>query len=300
VTLADFLESVFGSVRRHAKEMRGEVPPPVATLGSRLEIADRIERSPLFVLEDGPGLVRFVDEFREDLVEDLAVGLMTPFPSVAVAFNWRDAWRLNWIIRLGSGEAGDRFLLVSFGENARDLPGFPQALEFEFAGKKDGQFLIHLAGETMARYLRVDRRPAGQVSPEIGGVVEAAILRVAAISHPANYILETTPLLTPREERRVERGERRPVRKKRHYVVIDHEGLADMTPRAPAEGSHSSPIPHARRGHWMRLSERCREARAQGRDRVWRREAFVGPREFADESNRYRILLSTAELPAIQ
>jgi hypothetical protein len=122
--------------------------------------------------------------------------------------------------------------------------------------------------------------------------VQKAILRVAVISHPANYIVSTTPSLTPREERiKKERGVM-PIRKRPHYIVIDREDLVNLNPatRAP-DGTHASPIPHSRRGHWRRLSERCTAARAAGRTKTWVADAYVGEREFADEKNRYRVVL---------
>jgi hypothetical protein len=47
----------------------------------------------------------------------------------------------------------------------------------------------------------------------------------------------------------------------------------------------------------MRLSERCRIARNEGRTKTWVRETFVGNREFSDAANSYRVLLSPREIP---
>lgn len=37
----------------------------------------------------------------------------------------------------------------------------------------------------------------------------------------------------------------------------------------------------------MRLDERCLAARAGGKERIWRKETYVGEREFEDGKNRY-------------
>jgi hypothetical protein len=39
------------------------------------------------------------------------------------------------------------------------------------------------------------------------------------------------------------------------------------------------------------LAERCKAARAGGKDRVWIRETYVGERTFEDEKSRYEVLL---------
>lgn len=116
------------------------------------------------------------------------------------------------------------------------------------------------------------------------------LTRVAAISHPANYIVRVTPKMTPREERRTASGKRYPAQKTPHFVVVDHEVLVQMNPRKPV-GTHASPVPHHRRGHWKRLSERCRHARMLGREKAWVRPAYVGETKFSDHRHHYEVIL---------
>lgn len=120
---------------------------------------------------------------------------------------------------------------------------------------------------------------------------QPVLKQAAAISHPSNYVLQVRPKLTPREGRRLSSGHRMPVQKSPHYVVVDHEVLVSMSGRNGAAGTHASPVPHHRRGHWMRLAERCRAARETGKERVWVRPSYVGEREFADLKNDYKVLL---------
>lgn len=118
----------------------------------------------------------------------------------------------------------------------------------------------------------------------------AIIKQAAMISHPTNYLVEVRPELTPREARRAAAGKGVSVKKTPHYVVLDYDGLQELR-GVPLGGTHASPVPHHRRGHWMRLSERCRNARALGLDKTWVRPSFIGDREFSDVKNKYIVHL---------
>jgi len=119
----------------------------------------------------------------------------------------------------------------------------------------------------------------------------AVIKQAAAISHPGNYVVQVTPSLTPKEERKVAQGRERPIRKMPHFIVVDHDVLVSMNPSRQQGGVHASPVPHERRGHWMRLAERCRRARLEGKEKVWVRPAYVGERVFTDGKNHYEVLM---------
>ena len=111
---------------------------------------------------------------------------------------------------------------------------------------------------------------------------------VVAISHPANYIVQVTPKLTHHEERRVASGRSRSGQKARHFIVVDHEVLVRMR-KEPTE-THASPVPHHRRGHWKRLSERCRHAKLMGKEKVFVRPTFVGDPKWSCDKNFYEVL----------
>lgn len=112
---------------------------------------------------------------------------------------------------------------------------------------------------------------------------------LTGVSHPSRYIVRVTPKLTPKEERRVAAGKRDNHGKTPHFVVVDHEVLVRM--RKDPEGTHASPVPHDRRGHWARLPERCRHARLLGKDKVWKRPTFVGEKTWQGEKALYEVLL---------
>lgn len=133
----------------------------------------------------------------------------------------------------------------------------------------------------------------GSSSPKMDAFLDkeshAVIKQASAISHPANYVIQVTPTLTPKESRKVEAGRERPIRKKPHYIVVDHEIVVRMS---RGSGEHASPVPHERRGHWRRLAEHCRHAREGGKEKTWVRPTYVGETIFSDEKNKYEVLMN--------
>lgn len=127
------------------------------------------------------------------------------------------------------------------------------------------------------------------VATPLGNEMVESCRYIAAISHPAQYIVKVTPTLTPHEQRRRVAGKGLPREKTPHFLVVDHEVIVRMR-KDPTE-THASPIPHERRGHWARLAERCRHAKLLGKDKVWKRPTFVGERVWNDQKNLYEVLL---------
>jgi hypothetical protein len=101
---------------------------------------------------------------------------------------------------------------------------------------------------------------------------------IAFINQPQNYIVKETVPLTPREERLKGKSMESPEHympyfaKKPRHIVLDYSGVKELLRRSkePAR-SHSSPLPHKRRGHWRFLrAEKFKEKRY-----VWVRPADV-------------------------
>ena len=67
-----------------------------------------------------------------------------------------------------------------------------------------------------------------------------------------------------------------------HYILVDPARMRDYG--HPSEGTHRSPTPHPRRGHWRRLPEGYRK------ERTWVRDTFVGAREWSSEGKTYKIV----------
>ncbi|MBV9279331.1 MAG: hypothetical protein JOZ41_04550 [Chloroflexi bacterium] len=72
----------------------------------------------------------------------------------------------------------------------------------------------------------------------------------------------------------------------REYGQPGGAGERDETP-----GGHTSPRPHGRRGHWRMLrAERFRRDEAGQVRRVFVRPAWIGPREWLSEGQRYQVI----------
>lgn len=118
---------------------------------------------------------------------------------------------------------------------------------------------------------------------------------ITSILHPTNYVVKTSPTLTTKERHRFASGHPLSPRKRPYFIIVDHEVLVRMRRGIPAQGEEidrASPTPHHRRGHWRRLSERCRHARLLGKERIQVREAFIGDTKFSDEKNFYEVMLN--------
>jgi hypothetical protein len=163
------------------------------------------------------------------------------------------------------------FMRIHGAENVRTLPMLWSA---GYGGTKEGNQL----GITML-----------EMATPLSNEVAESLRYVTAISHPANYVVKVTPRLTPHESRRVASGKAYPDQKIPHFLVVDHEVIVRM--RNDPSGTHASPVPHERRGHWRRLAERCRHAKLLGKDKTYVRPSLVGEPKFEDAKNLYEVLL---------
>jgi hypothetical protein len=116
-----------------------------------------------------------------------------------------------------------------------------------------------------------------------------ALRYVTSISHPANYIVSVRPKMTQHEERRAAAGKQVDGAKLPHFIVVDHDVVVGM--RRDPEGTHSSPVPHERRGHWRRLAERCKYAKLMGKDKVFVRPTLVGETTWESQKNYYEVIM---------
>jgi hypothetical protein len=60
--------------------------------------------------------------------------------------------------------------------------------------------------------------------------------------------------------------------------------------RVDRDGTHASPIPHRRKGNWATL--RASRYGERVGERVWRKEAWIGDREWMFEGSHYRVVNS--------
>lgn len=70
------------------------------------------------------------------------------------------------------------------------------------------------------------------------------------------------------------------------------------TTQAESTGTHASPRPHRRRGHWRELSHTRYRHHPQYKQKIWVKPSFIGPEQTVYESNLYRLIKPLDELLA--
>jgi hypothetical protein len=305
VTFQDFLEHFYSALKKGVPAGLG-VPAELAPLGGYDRIRALVEQAHVFHLEAPGDEAAFMKEVGQDAVEDLQNTIPVPFDSFAIVQEEGDSghWQFRWVLRLAKAgawsgsnnlfEGDNHFLLWVYSSAAGRPPDFFSSMRFQYLGGKGIE--VRLSLDSVQRFAQGLQRTSIEAQAALQSIVTGILLEIGAISHPANYILERTPALSPREERQGTRGESRPFKKRNHFIVVDHDQLMELNPATRSStGMHASPIPHARRGHWRRLAEGCSKARAEGKTKVWVGPTYVGEREFGDEKNWYRLLLHSTQ-----
>lgn len=73
------------------------------------------------------------------------------------------------------------------------------------------------------------------------------------INRQDRFIVKITPEMTDREKRLAAKGKKFSFSKKPAHIVLDHSQVREIIAASRQGGTHSSPLPHQRRGHWRRL-----------------------------------------------
>lgn len=235
-----------------------------------------------------------------ELTEEAKDWILMPFKDVTMVEkltrnNGREVWVVSRVIEATApnGE-GQPFLVFGYELTNLSDRSEPHASQFWYRGcAPDDEPFRGLVGKRvkyeLTRNLFMEIPGLPDEENDLGAC-EAMVRMIVAISHPANYVVKVSPRLTPREERREKQGRANPA-KKPHFIVIDHEVLVNLDPRRRrSTGTHASPVPHHRRGHWRRLADRCVHARQRGH-RIPVRPSYVGDRKFEDQKNFYEVLL---------
>ena len=68
------------------------------------------------------------------------------------------------------------------------------------------------------------------------------------------------------------------------------------TTEAESTGTHASPKPHQRRGHWRELSHPRYRHHPQYKQKIWVKPSFIGPEQAEYEGNLYRLIKPLDEL----
>lgn len=287
MTFQDFLERCDAELRRE---------DPIQKYDQDAESVPPLSRSHIFHLGDDEKVREVVKEIQDDLTSDMSARIPMPFTDVAMVSRLGGRWVMDRLIEAfepwrmvdwKGTKFSQKFMVVRHIEDSKE----PFAWACGFLGMVDDK----ISFETVCPFeglvkMELGDAPARAFAREIEVNTGAILIQATMISHPMNYLVRVTPPLSPKEERRAREGAPRPIRKAAHFIVVDHEVLVGMSPNRG--GTHASPVPHHRRGHWMRLAERCRAARGRGEERVWVRPTYVGEREFSDDGgNRYEVML---------
>lgn len=306
ITFSDFLETTGADDRRFQDMVISKVP-----MESRVP---PLPQTHIFNMGDDEDIMESIIPIRPDISADCRDRIPMPFGDMAcvstVPFGGQRYWILDRIIsepkfRPENSGYGDlvkdrgwtikqHLFIMRYTEHNKELFGpaaIPTMWDVWFCGTTGDRYNvlcgIDLIFHKYASALLGDRV---QVFYDLAMKETASILeQLTAISHPQNYIVRVTPNLTPREHRQVGAGEPRPMRKAPHFIVVDHDILVRMS--GDHYGTHASPVPHERRGHWRRLAERCRHAKLSGKEKVFVRPTYVGERNFEDPKNKYEVLM---------
>ncbi len=305
MTFADYLEHITAKVKRDLEApMREDVAEELGLFTTKAHVLDLFTRAHLFNLGEADDIERAAVDLREDLREDFEQGVPAPFSNMIILFQKDGRWGCEWHVSMKpyveglpfAGAAKDLRLVVDLGEMDFPAPAFEYMVFYDLLQSDSGLLGIQSYGKATARAMELHGLSRTEAGIALVKGVMPMLERVALVAHPANYIVRTSPKLTPREERRHKEKSELPVRKRPFYIVINHDRLVSLNPANAREGGHRSPVPHARRGHWMELAERCRLARAEGKTRVWLKQVYVGERQFEDEKNRYRVFVDREDL----
>lgn len=318
----DFLEHVDRDIRQLRNWIAGEPRLKV----NADEHLPELSKTHLFHMGDDEDIVAAIRPIEQEIMDECREGIPMPFSDVACVSSVDVAGVPRWIMdrvilnpasvpieppedmRQELEKKGrrvlQRLLVIRHSEYDYVLMGkdvvIPSIWQLWYVGV-EGEKTFHMISAADPLYEAMFRNTNPGVDPfqafhRLAKESIPILEQLAAISHPQNYVVRVTPQLTPREARRAERGEPRPVRKSPHFIVVDHEVLSGMN-RQRSTGTHASPVPHERRGHWRRLSERCRQARLLGRDKIFVRPSYVGERVFQDDKNQYEVLLDFGKTP---
>ncbi len=313
----DAVESSFAFARKKFRQSVAESVAKGDPYGILLftHLAKALEQASVFYLGDISDLSDCVSRLKDDLNADLKAcrnKLLMPYPSIFMIGRQDPSQKLlsapeeaypgkvviaSWAVTLvtllpddwrSPGKSESRYNYAAVGmmyDTEHKNWDTHQGGTFCLTQEDDGPHIQMLTRLGIHTNIVGDQYSEHQAKVVMTNSVSAVML----ISHPFNYIVRETPALTPKETRRIAKGKTYPDRKRPRYRIVDHDVLVHLS--QGILGTHESPVPHKRRGHWRRLSDRCVHAKDRGVDRVPVRDAWVGDAEFEVDGKRYQVLL---------
>lgn len=125
------------------------------------------------------------------------------------------------------------------------------------------------------------------------------VLLLATLAYLAGcdeYLVEVTPQLTEKQRKQAQRygeGSKPWTRDDLPYFILIDPNRAREYGRKESEqgGSHASPRPHSRRGHWRELrAERYEREMDGSARRVWIKPVWIGAMEWVDQGQSYKVV----------
>jgi hypothetical protein len=144
--------------------------------------------------------------------------------------------------------------------------------------------LRYMDAQWQQRITHAERDGDKQLAPNAFLVLLHAL---ATLSAATDYIVEVVP---PRDDspRAARTARIKPWLRPLPECILLSPGDRHRYGYPDHGGTHASPTPHARRGHWRTL--RAERYGANRGKRVWAREAWIGDREWQHEGRTYRII----------
>ena len=247
-----------------------------------LEAARDYQRIPFLDVRNVEPLPGRID--RKIAIEDLFPRL--PFDRFAMEL---DAWNCCEINFLGPEDLHD--IHSDLARDSRCLwhldvwlykrDESPIDVRYVIQEKKDGQRLL-LPGNDIARTNMTNDR-AGRFFGWAHAVIEAVV-------SSSSHLVEVSPT-SSRTPRTSKTAKSKPWLRDDlpTVILISPDEARHYGHRVEPKGSHASPRPHQRRGHWKTLRSERYAVEKRG-TRVWVRPAWIGDPEWVFQGNRYKVV----------
>jgi hypothetical protein len=121
-------------------------------------------------------------------------------------------------------------------------------------------------------------------------IVEDLIRCISWINQPDLYVVRVEPPVEPKKKRKPQAKKMRRYSEREHFILLDKTQLTEAWHRTHQGGTHASPLPHLRRGHYKTLrAEKWKENRGKI---IWVRATHVGGEvvEWRQGNTVYRVV----------
>lgn len=221
-----------------------------------------------------------------------------PFPKIAI----EDPWGIGIYIDSENdqfGLHGKRVSIVFLGTQINSKNGILQVAtiskvdlkaqdmhcDFHFLGTVTNGKLVNKFSKEheLFRFFKIDLTE--DEADEHKGFFGQRLYNVISLINPKNFILKETTLNVKSKKKRLLRAHQRP-----NYTILEPSKIREiMHIKTPPAGSHRSPIPHERSGHFRTLRH-PKYGENVGKT-VWIKPVWVGDSESIVGNKFYKVIL---------